>query len=116
MEKTTTSARGTSHLRDQQEALRWVQRNAAAFGRSTRRWVTIFGESAGGAAVVWPQLRVSASKGLFQRAIAESPVIVHPVTRVGAEQQTTRKCSRTSVALKPPMLAACLRALPSQLS
>jgi para-nitrobenzyl esterase len=101
---------GNYHLRDQQEALRWVQRNATAFGGDPAA-VTIFGESAGGAAVL-ALLASPASKGLFRRAIAESPVIVHPVTRVGAEQQTTEKVLPDLGCAHAADLAACLRALP----
>ena len=99
---------GNYHLRDQQEALRWVQRNATAFGGDPAA-VTIFGESAGGAAVL-ALLASPASKGLFQRAIAESPVIIHPATRASAEQQTTEKVVSDLGCVHTADLAACLRA------
>ncbi|MBQ7600276.1 MAG: carboxylesterase/lipase family protein [Clostridia bacterium] len=57
-------------LWDQIEALRWVKRNASAFGGDPE-CVTIFGESAGGGSVSLLPMIPEAS-GLFRRVIAQS--------------------------------------------
>ena len=61
---------GNYAFMDQLAALRWVRRNARAFGGDSTR-VTLAGESAGGLSVihhlVWPK-----SKGLFHRAVVMS--------------------------------------------
>lgn len=63
-------ASGSAALLDQQAALRWVQRNIAAFGGDPDT-VTVAGESAG-AASVCAQLTSPTARGLFDRAIAQS--------------------------------------------
>ncbi|WP_283139355.1 carboxylesterase/lipase family protein [Rhizohabitans arisaemae] len=61
---------GAFGLEDQQAALAWVRRNAAAFGGDPRN-VTLFGESAG-AFSTCAHLTSPGSAGLFHRAILQS--------------------------------------------
>ncbi|MFI7611559.1 carboxylesterase/lipase family protein [Nonomuraea terrae] len=61
---------GTFGLQDQQAALRWVRRNAAAFGGDAGN-VTLFGESGGGIATCG-HLTSPAGRGLFHKAIIQS--------------------------------------------
>lgn len=61
---------GNQGLWDQHLALKWVHENIAAFTGDPGR-VTIFGESAGGASVLFQAL-YPGNRGLFQKVIAES--------------------------------------------
>lgn len=66
---------------DQQAALRWVQRNARAFGGDPDR-VTLFGQSAGGHSTC-AHLASPSSAGLFQRVILQSAPCTGPGGRRG---------------------------------
>ncbi len=59
---------------DQVAALRWVARNIVAFGGDADN-VTVFGESAGGSALL-ALMATPAADGLFHRAFAMSPSIL----------------------------------------
>ncbi|MFI6502937.1 carboxylesterase/lipase family protein [Nonomuraea typhae] len=61
---------GAFGLLDQQAALRWVRRNAAAFGGDAAN-VTLFGESAGGFSTC-AQLTSPPAAGLFDKVIIQS--------------------------------------------
>lgn len=66
-------------LLDMVAALEWVRNNISAFGGDPDQ-VTVFGESAGGCAVI-SLMAMPSARGLFHRVIAQSPSVTQIRTR-----------------------------------
>jgi para-nitrobenzyl esterase len=88
-------------LEDQVAALRWVHDNISAFGGDPAK-VTIFGQSSGGESVALLMMLPQA-KGLFVRAIAQSPSALFGATKLEDARKIAAKLEGKD--------AAALRAL-----
>eukprot|EP00663_Eupelagonemidae_sp_cell21sb_P006630 gene6630-2570_t len=102
---------GNYGLLDIIESLRWVQRNAAAFGGDARK-VTVFGQSSGGTAVL-ALFASPAAHGLFSRGMSLSGSPNMTMSRAAQRAQHAHIVDALGCRKGTPAdVVACLRAVP----
>ena len=107
------SAPGNAGLRDQQLAIKWVHANIAPFGGDPES-VTLFGESAGAASVIYQGL-FKANQGLFDRIIAQSGSPLAPwAFQENAKSNFEEFANRTNCTAEETLsVLECLRSKPA---
>ena len=81
-----SNSTGNYGMQDLRAVLQWVQRSISAFSGDPKK-VTIFGESSGGSSVAF-HVTSKKSRGLFSRAILESPGLTQSKTWEAQETNT----------------------------
>lgn len=109
---------GNFGLKDQNQVLRWIQENIAAFGGNPEL-VTIFGESAGGASVTY-HMQSSLSEGLFHRGISQSGTNLAPWGAVAHKNVARSRAIKLGEMMSCPLensnfkgMVDCLREVPA---
>ncbi len=98
-------------LMDQQQSLRWVRDNIAAFGGDPDN-VTVFGESAG-AIAIYTHIVSPMAVGLFQKAIIESGAPADETLETAEKQGQTLAQKLSCPTDASAAAAECLRKLPA---
>lgn len=102
---------GNFGLKDQVEALKWVQRNIEAFNGDSRR-VMIMGNSAGGASVHFHYMS-KLSDGLFNNGFSHSGTALNPWVLVqNAREKAHRVAHLVNCSQDSTLLLDCLRQVP----
>jgi len=102
------SASGNYGQLDLIAALKWVQKNIAAFGGDPHK-VTIIGQSGGGAKVNW-LMASPLAKGLFHRAVCQSGFSTGGTALATAEQGGVNLAAKLGISDPGPNGLAALRA------
>ena len=89
-------------------ALRWVKRNAVAFGGDPNN-ITIAGESAGAASVCMHLIAPEETRGLFHKAIVQSGGCATPLKTVAENSKTGQKVAEYVGCTEAATALACLR-------